>query len=335
MLFIQSYLKILLAFIILMFSSSVFAKTKQKHTSEREKAAQAFLHAHDHSKKLHTIYADHNWHALDIVKVERALKVPSQIHGHKDLSSWSCGPNSAARTYELLSLEICSAHKQCDVMTHHSAYEKEYKRFAEHFPKTFGYPGTSGGKKLSASIAASGLATFVGYGHGDLITKATLSAMITLAGISPYLLGYLGGNVGAMPQWYAEHLTSLLEHKSFGVHQLVKSKFSEILAEIKEAIHNHTPVIPLVVFDVTAWHYFVIIGYNDKTSEVLIMDTDSTVATYSYHNLERLMNPGYLRDDTMATYMLASLVGKATKFGIYNAIAFSHSPAPSQAPSRK
>ncbi len=331
MFYIQAFLKFVFLFIVSILSISVFAKQKPVNNSEREKAAQAFLRAHDHSKNLHTFYTKNDWQVLELAKVERALKVPSQVHGHKDLSTWSCGPNSAARSFELLGIDICSSHKKCDPSSH-SSYAKEYKHFAENFPKSFGYPGTRSGSVTSLSVTAAGLYGLLGHGYGGPVVKVAMASAVVLAGLSPYLLGYFGGNVGAIPQWYAAHIKQILGLKDLGVQQIVKHKFADMLVEIKNSIQKQVPVIPLVVFDLTAWHYFVIIGYNDQSSEVLVMDTDSTVAVYSYHHLERLMNPGYLADDDMATYMLASLVSTASKLGTYNLITFTHHALTKTAP---
>ena len=76
----------------------------------------------------------------------------------------------------------------------------------------------------------------------------------------------------------------------------------------------------LVIFDALAWHYITLIGYSDALQRVLFMDTDGTLRSLIYEELNVLMS-------TQGEYPLRAIVNIAWgvtlgNFFDYNLITF-------------
>lgn len=289
-----TFLKLLLFLV----SSLAFA-------NKREDAERRFLKASNQKDKLAQLYKDKTWKIIEEKGLQKAYKIPSQTHGIQALRSWSCGPNSAARDLEFLDVGLCHSKAKCDL-------EQEYIRFANSFPKSINMTNTTQ-KETLAGMNLSSLKSV-----GSPVEKFAAFSTLALGGASASIMGDFDGNAGAPPSWLADHLKKLGLTRSFEAHHIMKQDFISIRHEIENAIQHQTPVIPLVVFDAMAWHYFVIIGYNPNS--VLVLDTDGMLVVLSYEDLAVLMNPGYLKDDYNSTYLLASLAGSISKLGRYNLV---------------
>ncbi len=286
--------------------------------SSRELAERAYLQAHDDSPQLHKFYSDPNWHLVEQQTLEEARnQVPSQTLGRLSLRTWSCGPNSVARAFCIIGVDLCPKDLCAD-----EAYEDVFETFAHSFPKGLGAPTTSSGTFLAGGLMAMG---FVGAGQGPRQAPYLFAASLVsfLAGISPYLLTYLGLNAGAPPQWIVNHLAEDSRFSQAHPKLFATDSFDDLKQYLQISVGSQKrPVIALVIFDALAWHYVTIVGYNDLGQEFLVLDTDKSIFKISYANMALLMNTGLLPDDTYSTYLIVSRLGSLLSLNVFNAISF-------------
>jgi hypothetical protein len=264
-------------------------------SSQREDATNAYIRYTSNN-------LDKNWKMLGESDIKRALQIPSQPWGRASLRSWSCGPNSVARSLRLLGKDCCKD-------------EDAFEHFANSFPKGLGWPATAKGYGISAAVTVPSL---IALTQTSSVKKALMLTATALTGVSPFILGLFKINAGGPPSWLAPHLDQHLKSMNVTVDHVMVSTFDEVLAEIRSAISGRRPVIPLVAFDAFSWHYFNIIGFNDTTSEVMILDTDKSMSKLGFSDLAVLMDLGYLSDDSYMTYLTANVISTVSKLGNYN-----------------
>jgi hypothetical protein len=263
-----------------------------------------------------------DWYLISYESYQRQLIVPNQ-ESIAPLASWSCGPNAAARSINILGeVNIC---ENCGNLNP-SLYEEEYIRFAQSFPKSLGAPGTSLGSQMSLGaifLGAGGLYSAVS--QSNLYMVAAMGVLVS--GMTPYLLGSMDknfgfGNAGAAPEWYAQHIDSILQKQGWSAQHIYEDSFEDMLDIVKMDISQKKPVVALVVFGPFMWHYVTLIGIHKKDKKVMLLDSNGKLASMSFSQLSTLMNIGLLKDDAYSSLALAKLVGFVSYVGVYNIIRF-------------
>ncbi len=203
--------------------------------------------------------------------IEKALKgVPSQ-HKYRNIKLWSCGPNSIARAMILVSGEVFFSS------------EMEYAHFAQSVPKTLGeYMDHRFDERL---VIDNHLLRMLNYPVRLLYISNFLQLLITRLSLE----------VGAMPVWLADYMNEYAassDRPGFNFEFYSSTTFPPVMDEIKSRLLMGHAVIPLMIMGPLNWHCLNIIGWDENSETILIMDTDSRIYRWSIKVLKCLMNTG-------------------------------------------
>ncbi|KEI71361.1 hypothetical protein [Endozoicomonas elysicola] len=248
--------------------------------------------------------------SFPVHNVQKALQeIPGQ-HKYNQIKLWSCGPNAIARAMILVSGESIFLS------------DSEYVHFAQSVPKTLGeYIDHRFDERLNI----------------DNHLLKTLNYPMRLFYINSFLqliTTRLSLDVGAFPVWLADYMNeyvALSNRSGFYFEFYSATTFQRMRDEIQSHLSMGHAVIPLVIMGPLNWHYLNIIGWDDITGTVMIMDTDSRIYRWSVYVLECLMNTGIKHQgaglDDMFSLGVSILGNQISEINYFNTIFVSLQPS--------
>ena len=238
---------------------------------------------------------------LNINGIHRAqISIPPQ-NEYSELADWSCSQNSIARAMILTSgILPFDSHRAFINFAHtvpNAAGQYQDHRFDQQF--------TFNNRAITFSHA--------------------LISMLYIPTLLQNILGYASVRMGMSPVWLAHYMNFYkanlalndLHFKAVGT-----DRFDELIKTVQTSIMKGHAVVALVLYSSTMWHYLNIVGLNDSTGTVVIMDTDSRLYLWSYDQLKSFMNTGYQSDllapDEWLIYTLAAIANQITQIDYFN-----------------
>src|SRR5690606_33936981 len=94
----------------------------------------------------------------------------------------------------------------------------------------------------------------------------------------------LFADIGPTPHQLAEYMQR--HDTSRTIYAQFENYFSPILESIKESIDQNLPSIALLIRSTLSMHYVSIIGYNDFSKKIAVMDTTKIIYWITYDELK-------------------------------------------------